>query len=519
MKKIISILTIVLLAIIAVCPLSFAANNLTLTVTGDVAGRTLSVYKLFNLTVEDNDNYHYSWDGLASEGFFTSKGYANIYQVLEELRNYENDSTSLTNLALEYYNFCTDPANSETLANKTSRIDVKTVGEDERYVEFTGLDEGYYLVYDETENPNNTTSKARSAAILSSLIQSEEVKIKTDDIHIEKETDVTTANIGENVNFTITTEVPRMIGYDKYEFNVEDAMSKGLDFNDDIEITIGGQIYTNATISKITNANGTTSLEIKFNDFISQKDNAGAEIKITYSAKLNSEAAIEKDNTNQVKLIYSNDPKADGKGESTPDIVHVYSFTFDITKKNSKDETLNGAKFILKLSNGKYATFDENGKLTGEVENKEDATVLTSSGKKEKDGAEVDAGKIQISGLKEGTYTLIETEAPEGYNTPNFEFVFKITPRFNDDGILEDADFEYLPMSNSANGYVTGIQTKDGVAEFTIDILNAKKGLLPSTGGMGTTLFTTAGIVLMISALGVFVIKMKKNKSVYSKEN
>lgn len=310
-----------------------------------------------------------------------------------------------------------------------------------------------------------------------------------------------------------------MIGYDKYEFNVEDTMSNGLDFNDDIEITIGGKTYTNATISTTKNANGTTSLEIKFNDFISQKDNAGAEIKITYSAKLNSEAAIEKDNTNQVKLIYSNDPKADGKGESTPDIVHVYSFTFDITKKNSKDETLNGAKFILKLSNGKYATFDENGKLTGEVENKEDATVLTSSGTKEKDGAEVDAGKIQISGLKEGTYTLIETKAPEGYNTPNFEFVFKITPRFNDDGILEDADFEYLPMSNSANGYVTGVQTKDGVAEFTIDILNAQKGLLPSTGGMGTTLFTTAGIVLMISALGVLVIKMKKNKSVYSKEN
>lgn len=60
MKKIISILTIVLLAIIAVCPLSFAANNLTLTVTGDVAGRTLSVYKLFNLTVEDNDNTNYN---------------------------------------------------------------------------------------------------------------------------------------------------------------------------------------------------------------------------------------------------------------------------------------------------------------------------------------------------------------------------------------------------------------------------------------------------------------------------
>lgn len=519
MKKIISILTIVLVAIIAVCPLSFAANDLTLTVTGDVAGRTLSLYKLFNLTIEDNDNYHYSWDNLASEEFFKSKGYANIYQVLEELRNYENDSTNLTNLALEYYNFCTDSANSGILEGKTSKIDVKTVGEDEQYVVFTGLDEGYYLVYDETENPNNTASKARSAAILSSLIQSDEVKIKTDDIHIEKETDVTTANVGEDVNFTITAEVPRMVGYDKYEFNVEDTMSKGLNFNDDIEITIGGESYTNAKISTTKNTNGTTTLEIKFNDFISQKDNAGAEIKITYSAKLNSDAAIEKDNTNQVKLIYSNDPKNNGKGESTPDIVHVYSFTLDITKKNSKDETLNGAKFILKLSNGKYATFDQNGKFTGEVENKEQATTLTSTGTKEKDGEEVDAGKIQISGLKEGTYTLIETEAPAGYNTPNFEFVFKITPQLNDDGILEDAEFEYLPTVNSAKGYVTGTQTRDGVAEFSIEILNAQKGLLPSTGGMGTTLFTTAGIVLMISAVCILVIKMKKSKAVYSKEN
>ena len=55
-----------------------------------------------------------------------------------------------------------------------------------------------------------------------------------------------------------------MIGYDKYEFNVEDTMSKGLNFNDDIEITIGGQIYTNATISKITNANGTGQDSKKF---------------------------------------------------------------------------------------------------------------------------------------------------------------------------------------------------------------------------------------------------------------
>ena len=88
--------------------------------------------------------------------------------------------------------------------------------------------------------------------MISSLTKNEEVKIKTDAIDVEKEVDVTSANVGEDVKFTITTSVPRMIGYDKYVFNVIDILSKGMDFNNDIIVKIDGEEY-----SKILSENGT----------------------------------------------------------------------------------------------------------------------------------------------------------------------------------------------------------------------------------------------------------------------
>lgn len=521
--KCVSILSIVFILMFAFCNIkSFAVNNLTLTVSGDVKGRTLSLYKLFNLESDEESNYYYTWDNLASEKFFSSKKITTLFDALEYMKDMESDSTNLTNLAIEYYNFCTDSKNAKLIEGKMAKIGEKTAGDKDTKIVFSGLDEGYYLVYDETENVANTETKARSAAILSSLTKNDEVKIKTDAINVKKEANVSTANVGDNIDFTITTSVPRMVGYDEYEFNVEDVLSKGLEFNNDIVVKVANKEYSKIklengteqdayTVIVNTNEDGTTALKIKFNNFITLKNKANQKIEITYSAKLNSEAAIEKDNTNQVKLIYSNDPISSGKGESNIDVVHVYSFKLNIVKKNSKNQALNDAQFILKLENGKYATFDSNtGIFTGEVEKEKDATILTSSGTMTGDnGEEVALGKIVVSGLKEGNYTLKEIKAPEGYNKPNFEFSFKITPTLND-GILEGADFENTTKTNAAKGYLSGIQKENGVAEFNIEVLNAQKGTLPSTGGTGTIIFTIIGITAMLSAILALVIINRK---------
>ncbi len=204
----------------------------------------------------------------------------------------------------------------------------------------------------------------------------------------------------------------------------------------------------------------------------------------------------------RIKITYSNDPNTTGTGETTPDIVHVYTYKIDFTKKNTAGSTLPGAKFVLKLEEeGTYATFDENGVCSGVVATKEEATKLTSDAN----------GKITISGLKAGTYTLIETEAPKGYSIPNFEFTFTISQTLKADGTLETASFNYTTDTNNtaAKGYMTEATATS--ASFAIDVLNAKEGALPTTGGIGTTIFTIVGIVVMAAAVVALVAHNRKN--------
>lgn len=499
LKKLFIILAIVLVAVLAFSPVKSiaAGDNLTLTVNGKVAGRTLSVYKLFNLRVDGENNTYYSWDGLASEAFFTSKGYDTIYKATEYLRTLGENSTELTNLAEEYYAYCNNSANAETLAGKTAKIgESKTAAADAQTVEFTGLDSGYYLVYDET---TATATTAKSAAILSNLTKNSEVTIKVDDITVNKTVENATASIGEDAKFTVTSKVPAMIGYNTYTFNLVDTLSKGLTFNEDVKVTIDGKEYTDFTVAPVTNEDGTT-VTIVFNNFINQKVNAGKEIIVKYSAKLNSMAATEKDNTNSVKAIYSNNPTTESTGESIPSVVHVYTYTIDITKKNSKGELLQGANFVLQLEDGTYATFDANGVYTGAVATIEEATLLTSD----------ENGKVIFSGIKTGNYKLVETVAPEGYNKPDFTFDFTINQTLNADGTLQTASFDYTSdnTNNSAKGYIADATNTS--ASFVISILNAKEGLLPSTGGMGTTIFTIIGLVVMALVVVAFIIRNKK---------
>lgn len=490
-QKIFTALTVMLVSIFTVLPYCCEATGeaLSITITGNVSGRTLSIYKLFDLNINEG-NYYYSWDGLATEDFFSNeKDLKTVYEATEYLKELKEDSTDLTKLAEEYYTYCKN--------NGISEIDKKTVGENESQTTFSGLDQGYYLVYDETKATENT---AKSAAIVSNLTENMRVSIKVDSIEINKEVDDTSAKIGDTVNFTITSTVPEMIGYDKYSFIISDTLSKGLDLNEDsIKIFIGDNEYTDYTKTSVKNSDNTTTLTITFNNFINQKENSGDTIKVNYSAKLNNEAAIEKDTSNGAKIIYSNDPTSDKKGETDEVVVHVYTYAIELTKKNSKDDILSGVEFILKLDNGKYAKFDQNGVYTESVDNKDEATILVTNSE----------GKISISGLEVGDYELIETKTLEDYNLPNFSFSFRISQLLNDDGTLKTASFEYTAddENKEAEGYIKDVSNSS--ASFEVTVLNAKKGLLPSTGGMGTIIFTVGGLGLMLIAASVFIVRKK----------
>lgn len=532
-KKLFTVLAIVLVAILALMPAkSFAAEgDLTITVTGEVAGRTLSVYKLFDLTVEGEGEtavYRYTWDGLASEVFFTSKGLNTVAKATDYLKGFEKDATALTNLAEEFYAFCNNEANAEALAGKTAKIgESATVAADAKNVVFTVPEEGYYLIYDETVStvdPETGAETAVAAAMLQNVTANAEVKLKAESIVVDKTVDETTANVGDNVNFTVSTTVPNVVGYDTFFFEVTDTLSKGLTFNNDVKVTIDG--VTTTVPYKVTyttdETTGKTTVKITFdstefaklNDKMG-KDIMGKDIVITYSAKLNNNAALEQDNTNEVVIEYSNDPETNEHGKTNTDIVHVYTYGFDFTKKNTAGEALNGAKFVLKLADGSYATFNENGVYTGKVANKEDATVLISEGTTTDENGDTEAlGKFAVSGLEAGNYTLVEVEAPKGYSLPNFEFTFTITPELNADGTLKSVSFYYTAddNNNAANGYMTVEERTDVTAEtFVLTVLNAKEGELPTTGGIGTTIFTVVGIIVMLVAGVALVARNRKN--------
>lgn len=504
MKKLLTIFTIILVSVLAFTPIKSLAvgENLTLTVEGELEGRTLSVYKLFDLKITksgENTFYDYTWNSLASEIFFTSKGYDTVYKATEYLKGLESDSTTLTDLAVEYYNFCNNSENAENLTGKTSEVAVKeNIAEGTTQVTFENLDQGYYLVFDETVSDTDT---AKSAAILSSLMpDSTTVQLKIDTVIVEKTVNETTASVGDDVTFTVTSSVPEMIGYDTFTFNVVDTLSKGLTFNNDVAITIDNTKYEAFTVNSVTNQDGSTTVTVVFNNFINQKANAGKEIVVTYSAKLNDQSAVEKDNTNEVKIVYSNDPTTKGTGDSNIDIVHVYTYEVNITKKNSAGENLQGAQFVLKIGN-KYATFDSDGKYTGiTVDIITDSAILTS----DKDG------KVSFSGIEAGSYVLEEIVAPEGYNKPDFTFNFTITQKLKADGTLETASFDYTTdtTNNSAKGYIQDVTST--TPSFVIEVLNAKDGLLPTTGGMGTTMFTIVGIGLMAIVAVIFIVRNKK---------
>ena len=234
---------------------------------------------------------------------------------------------------------------------------------------------GYYLVAGTATAPNNQTVTA--ACSLTTAKPDAEVNVKADVPSIDKKivegigkVEANTANIGDKVSYEITSKVPNMKGYTQYFFVMNDTLSKGLTYNDDMVIKVGNTTLTKDTgytVTAVKNDNGTTSIEIVFKNFVGYKDKVGADVIVTYSATLNQDASLDPvaGNPNKVQLTYSNNPNVDGKGDpqnpdkpgegaptgKTPESeTKTYVTGIKLTKVDgqNKNQTLTGAKFEIK---------------------------------------------------------------------------------------------------------------------------------------------------------------------------
>ncbi len=256
-------------------------------------------------------------------------------------------------------------------------------------------------------------------------------------------------------------------------------------------------------------------------------------VTLTYEAKLNGKADMtssdgaETSNLNDAHLKYTNDPETGNKGGKTPDDkVFVYSFLLDITKVDSSDtdKKLGGAEFELtddkgnKLqfiqnpTDGQYYLWDENVEYNFDTTNLKSTTTIISS------SDEATLGQLKVNGLKAGTYILTETKAPTGFNICKpIKVEIKATDIRDTGSSAEMVDTSYVKLTLSSIPVTEGtdLPTTDPNEGKTdsegtgLTVLNSKGTLLPSTGGIGTTIFYAVGGALVVGA-GVLLFVRKR---------
>ena len=486
MKRVVSTL-LALVLVLALAGTAAAAGEGSITIDNAVKGKTYTIYRIFDLDSHNEDYQALNYKVSAKWAAFFAEGAEGLnYVDIDELGYVTwKENASAADFAAKAIAF----AKAQNITNDGQKT------ADSSTVAFTGLDLGYYLVQSDlgalcsldTTMPDVTIKEKNSEPTV-------EKKVKEDSTGAFGETN--DADIGQTVDFetTITVVDGQPKGY-----VLHDTMSAGLTFNGMVEVKIGERILTAGTdYTLVTDGlNDGCTFEVRFIDDKDENGNATGShalkpndvVTVTYSATVNANAVVgDKGNPNTTKLNYT---EGSTTTKETPESkTYTYVWEFDVLKYNTMKENaetpLAGAKFVLyKTVDGKnYYVKATNGKVTGWTETKAEGTVFETPAD----------GKFTISGLDADTYYLEEVEAPAGYNmlAKPVEVTIKAT--------IE-------PTTNVGTATVTydGNSTDTG----TVKIENKTGVELPSTGGVGTTIFYVIGGLLMAVAVVLLVTKKK----------
>lgn len=524
MKKLVSRFMAVLMAMTMILSMSMtvfadepaAAPTGTLTVNNTVEGKTLDLYQIFTAT-KSGENVAYTLNS-AYEGFFKTKvenGSSLSGEALSEAAyNYVKTQVGANGEAETAKTFAKDML-GWILDSNNKITATKTVDTTATSTQISDLAYGYYLVYpegatDTSAAPGTGQDYTSVASLVSVTGDDATVNMKSNYPTVVKKVNDKNAddvNIGDTVTYTLTSKVPDMTGYTSYVFNFKDTLSAGLTFKEITSVTVGSgenvqNVIEGTSDNTYTLTRAGQSITITMNNFLaSNKDKAGQEIKVTYTATLNKDAVTGFDpNTNKATVEYSNDPSNNTKGESEPSKVDVHTFDFTIFKyylKGADKTGLANAEFELYKENEAGNAADENAKINIVDEGEGVYRQATADEAKEIDftSAKIVSdtdGKVLVKGLDAGTYYLRETNAPEGYNKLLSDIKVEIIATYGEDGKLANYKVDYTYNGTTTSG--TAITDKDNHPEVPVE--NKTGAQLPSTGSKGALMVTLAGIVL-----------------------
>ena len=500
-KKLASLL-LVLVMVFALATTAFAEETTySITINNSAKDHTYEAYQIFTGDLSGTTLSNIVWGSGVSEAGQTALGDA---AAKAETLKTEADAKAFAKAVAPYLTTAAGSANTVT---------------DGKYV-ISGLAAGYYLVKDQDgsltgDNDSYTEYIIQVVGNVTATPKSDvpEVQKKVKDINDSTDTtktdwqDSADYDIGDSIFFQLkATLADNVSSYTTYKVVFHDTLSKGLTYNNDAKVYIDGTETNGFAVTATVNADGTT-LTVSCDDVKALNAVSSSAITVEYTAKLNENAVLgSAGNPNEVYLEYSNNPNKSEKGnnetgETPKDVVIVFTYKTIINKVDNENKLLTGAAFKLeKLIKGKDGAADT---WTTVKEFTVDETTTS----------------FTFSGLDDGQYKLTETKTPVGYNT--IDPIYFVIEATHD----ETAD---APTLKTLNAYLTDAngnkqtEMKDGesvnidlgtvdltAGSITTTVVNKSGSKLPSTGGIGTTIFYVLGGVLVLAAVVLLVTKKR----------
>ncbi len=481
-----------LMALVMVMGLGLTASAANITINNAADGETYTAYKLFDVSTNENGtSYSYYIEN--------TEGNKALIQLLDETiglnltlsadgtRYNVNTQGTEDTAVFQADNNATMTAadlavklaeNETTLASATSS---KSAVADNKVATITDLDDGYYFI--------NTTMG--SLCILNTTDQN--IMEKNEAPEVEKDvttpTDNDTVQIGDTVDFTITVTAKK--GAEGYVLH--DQMSDGLTLiENSIAVKVGedaltvGTDYTVNTNPEENADDPNCVFEITFKEEYLNAITEDTVITVTYQAVVNEKAVVGTDPiTNKAILDYGDNSHVDTDEGKT----EIYTYDFVLTKTDSSEDPqiLTGAEFKLYSS-------EEGEDAIQFVYDEDNATYRVATAEEISSGDisttdTIKVGTATITGLAGKSYWLEETKAPDGYH--------KLEDRVEVRFVTQNDEGESLTLAQS-NLEDTAVKNEAGA-------------LLPSTGGMGTTVIYIIGAVLVIGAGIILVVRRRRN--------
>jgi fimbrial isopeptide formation D2 family protein/LPXTG-motif cell wall-anchored protein len=485
-------------------PTSEPATGGTITITPPTgvdanATNTYSIYKVFDAVGNGNDKISYT----------VMSGKTGVPDVAAQYPSGEYDAATCNHFIVDTagnVHYGTESNGTITDAS-TSSLDSYTIAAIAAYVAgdspvttatstgsanatATGLNDGYYYITTTTGTVVTIDSTNHDAAVNDKNSVPSVDKTITGASSIDADGKKALAQVGTTVNYS--AEITVGTGAKGYVFH--DTMETGLSYNNDVTVSVGGtavpatsgeapNVVTNYTVGKV----GDDTFTVTFDDAYIKTLAADTVITVAYSATV-TEDAITTDPLNNTCYVSYGDSNSNNKTPTSE--ADVYEAKFTVTKQDGEGAPLADAGFVIKNAAGKYYKFTaghaavEDDINTPEVETAPATTDTVEWVDSIDDATEYFSnaqGAVQpFTGLANGTYTLVEKTVPSGYNK------------------AADSTFTVAEHNYEASNL-----------EQSATVVNNSGSELPSTGGIGTTIFTIVGIVLILGA-GIALVARRR---------